>query len=204
MLTGTFSLWHRSFSRGLKVREALFPSEVPGPHVGQAWRRWNFLCQLQSFPTSSLQRTSQRVSLEREGWLEAESIYPCCPSTGEGEQQPPLTSRWTRTSRRAFLLPVSVWGNVRMGWRSGGQCNPVPEGRNKGVWFPWTWWGSWAGKTSLKETPPKRAAWGRLTKAPSRKKWTAGKPEAEGYCNPFPNLTVKTTRINKYKHKVDI
>ena len=56
----------------------------------------------------------------------------------------------------------------------------------------------------MKETPPKRAAWGRLTKAPSRKKWTAGKPEAEGYCNPFPNLTVKTTRINKYKHKVDV
>ena len=52
MLTGSFSLWHRSFSRGLKVKEAPSPSEVPRPHVGHAWRRWNFLCQLQPFPTS--------------------------------------------------------------------------------------------------------------------------------------------------------
>ena len=56
----------------------------------------------------------------------------------------------------------------------------------------------------LERDPTQESCLGTADKGTSRKKWTAGKPEAEGYCNPFPNLTVKTTRINKYKHKVDI
>ena len=83
-----------------------------------------------------------------------------------------------------------------MGRRSGGQCNPVPEGsETKVCGFHGPDEAHELGRlpgACLKGTLPKRAAWEGLTKGPSGERWTAGKPEAEGCFKPFPNTHTLT------------
>ena len=104
-------------------------------------------------------------------------------------------------------------GKCKDGSEKWGPMQPCPWRQwDKGVWFPWTWWGSWAGQTSwslLERDPTQESCLGRADKRTQRREMDRWKTRGWGLLQALPqhthpNLTLKTTRISKYKCKVAV